>query len=766
MKTLPDAIIAGMDGDSDRIILVRIIPESGDTWAELCWATKGITITDWEGGGASKSFAGGVLAKGKLGTIRQSVDIEQGGNVATVSGLTLRILNPEYNGTDRFDQSFTSDLENRRVEIRRVFWTGSSPAWSDTLLLYKGVVEDVEYDHAIYKIKVRDAGFKRHKDIPDLILNEDIYDEIPEYNKGKIAPLIYGNLSGGWLYLSNNNAVPLIRHNKNKGKFIIARNKIDALGSPSVMLYFKDVNRWALLSPSSGSFTVSEARPSILEFPLGVNMEAELYSQLEEQGEQTDPTSLDYKNAVDTDADSYFTLGASEKLFLRVPIPADFARIQSDGDLKLRITPGTITGTGIITYYNPEYDAGVGGFATGQVVNSSHSDIPQTFLFGNDNSAHGKEDDQSDASDRWTWDEIAFYEFGIEMDAGSSAQIKNIYIEIENLIVVSVGTIVINKRFGVGVRRRGLRKMAVFDRIESADNLSVNASGADFGAWIDADDRGNAEANDNGRYEGALVENAAYIIETILRDELGLGSSGIDWESFDTLGNTTDGERKDWKLATIIGVQDNSLNMIADFCQQAGLVFFQNYENKEKVITLKKQTAVKTIDRTTIRGDSIEVGFSELENVLNEFYLNYDKSWVTGNYRKTLYVTASSNNLSSNSRSGTPNTYTDLCSDSQSKYNTTKRLTMDCDWINDEATAELLIKWLAEWHCYRKRIFPFKTRGLEHVNLEMGDQVNIDHTLLPAGVSDDASFVIFDIKDDLDKDRMKFECMQMPDLLP
>ena len=116
MKTLPDAIIAGIYGDSDRIVLVRIIPESGDTWAELCWATKDITITDWESGGASKSFAGGVLAKGKLGTIRQSVNIEQGGNVATVSGLTITIRNAQYNGEDRFDQSFTGDLENRKVE--------------------------------------------------------------------------------------------------------------------------------------------------------------------------------------------------------------------------------------------------------------------------------------------------------------------------------------------------------------------------------------------------------------------------------------------------------------------------------------------------------------------------------------------------------------------------------------------------------------------------------------------------------------------------
>jgi len=50
----------------------------------------------------------------------------------------------------------------------------------------------------------------------------------------------------------------------------------------------------------------------------------------------------------------------------------------------------------------------------------------------------------------------------------------------------------------------------------------------------------------------------------------------------------------------------------------------------------------------------------------------------------------------------------------------------------------------------------FETDGLDHIDLELGDQVLIDHTLLPDGVSNVDSFLLYDIKDDLNNDRMTF----------
>jgi len=753
MKTLPDAIIAGMRGNSERVILVRIIPESGDTWGELLWATRDITITDWEGGGTMKTFKGGVLKENQLGTISQSVDIRQGGNVAMVSSLTLNVVNSEYNAGNRFDQIFTGNLESREVEIRLVFWTGSNPAWSDTLLLYRGIIEDVDYDYGIYKIKVRDAGFKRHKEIPDLILDENSYPKVPESNKGAVVPLVYGAPAfGNLFYVDDIYRAPAYKSNREKEEYLISRNKTsDAVGEARVFVYFSDINRYGVIYLSSGSFSIAYERPTKLSFPLDVILKGKFYSQGEAQGSQTNPTSIDFHNAVDDDLNSYLTLGNSEKLYLKFPMPSDFAEIISGmTTIQLRVRFGTITGSahpavaGRLKYYNPDDDT----FSSGQ-----------TFTV----------DDSNDINFAYsvslTWDQLQRFEFGITMESDATAQIKNIWIEMNNMLIRGIIVPPPHSTFAhyhttqTGEPRLTAEIKEYGAKFKTPLMIYNFVNGERFGAWIDADSR------DNGYNENHLPHYGAYIIETMLRSELGLTSNEIDYEAFDEVGNTTNGNRKDWMFDGIIEKQRNSLDIFAEFCRQAGIIYYENYENKATIRALKKQTPIKTVDRTTIQENIIHVSLSRLDEIYNEFYLYY-RRMNNDNYGSMLFVTASDHNLSSNTRSGTPNTYTGLCSDSQDKYKQTKRFNFKCDWINDNATAELLIKWLAEWFCYRKYIVEFKTDGLDHINLEMGDQIKIDHTLLPTGVSNDASFLLFDISHDLDNDKMKFEFMQIPDLLP
>jgi len=760
LKTLPAAITAGKVGNSERVILVRIMHEV----YELRYATKDITITAWEGGVDSKVFVGNVLAQGKLGVISQSVDLEEGGNIAKVSGLILTILNPEYTGSNRFDQymsTYVHNLENREVEIRLVFWTGSNPAWSDTLLLYKGVVDDVDYDYLEYKIKVKDAGSKRHKNIPDLVLTEEDYPSLPDYNKDKIVPLLFGALGGAWYDYNIMNFSPMIKTDKNKLKYIVCRNKAYSIEPTYLYVYFSEINRWGRIFQTT-DLTATSGRPSMLEFNVDEETKTSFYSQPEGQGKQTSPSSLDFKNAIDDSSSSYFTLGASEKLYVRIPIPSEFARIQNEANnLELLITTGAITGTGTVKYYNPEWADGVGGFSTGQGFTVADANDYITYSFGNDKSAHGRAGDQSDQNDSWTFDEMTVYEFGIECNAASSIQIKNIVLKMKNMFL----KILIIHKEGRAPRRRGTGKRdwpkEQIDFTEICDNLFIRAFGAEFGAWIDQDSR------DNGFNSGDLVQYAAYPIESILRDELDLTSSEINYEGFDIVGNATNGHRKAWDFASLISAQKNSMEIIKDFCRQCAIIFYQNYENKETVKALKKSTTVKTINRTTIQdGEFKSIEFSSLSKVYNEFYLRWQKEYANDGFKETLFVTASDHNLSSNVRAGTPNTYTGLCADSQDKYLKTNRLTLDCDWIRDTVTAEYLIKWFAEWLCYRKHIPSFKTDGLDHIELELGDQVKIDHTLLPAGVSNDDSFLLFDIKHDLSDDKIGFRFIQIPDLLP
>ena len=69
--------------------------------------------------------------------------------------------------------------------------------------------------------------------------------------------------------------------------------------------------------------------------------------------------------------------------------------------------------------------------------------------------------------------------------------------------------------------------------------IYYSGKGRKYGAWIDADSR------DNGYDENGCIENPVYIIEDILRTELSLGSSNdIDYTTFDTAGNATNGHIK------------------------------------------------------------------------------------------------------------------------------------------------------------------------------------------------------------------------------
>jgi len=708
---------------------------------------------------------GGILKEKGFGSIKQSVDIEEGGNVAKVGNMQISVLNPQYAGQDRFDECFEGmNMENRTVEIWSGFYTGSDLQKADLLLRFRGVVDDVSFDYGEYTIKIKDAGFKRHKNIPGLLITEDDYPNAPERNWGKPMPLFYGELetTGSDPAYGEKDAPPIMLLDEQKYKWLYSLNKPTSVNDQRLWLYFGN-SVWLYFLPTA-TYSVTYGRPTTIEFASGglaQNLLGVLVMQLRGQGKNTSPSSLDFSNAVDNSDTSYLTLGANEKLYLKVPVPADPARVQDETMLFMRVVFGSITGTGKLRYYNPEWDAGVGKISDGIAFDSGDANGNFDLILADDKTAHGREDDQGDQQNLWQLDEVTTLEFGIEMDADSSAQIKNVEFHGWNLLMKgNVEMLVIGKP---GLRRWFMKPshLQEVNLLVNRESYAAGQFGARFGAWVDQNSR------NNGYDEDQLIEGGiAYTIEAMLRDELGLTSDEIDYDSFDDTGNTTDGDRKLWKLSGIVDKQELSLNIIKEICRQTGIIYFENYENKEKIVALKKRTASKTIDRTTIQEGAINIRFSNLSQVYNEFYMNYKPQWFDGNYMKTLFVTASDHNLSSNVRSGTPNTFTGLCGDSQDKYLKTNRLTLDCDWIRDDATAELLIKWLAEWLCYRKYIVGFETAGLDHVDLELGDQVKIDHTLLPDGVSNDDSFLLYDISDDLNNDKMKFKFIQIPDLLP
>jgi|GEM_PF-1388424 len=781
-KTLPQAIIDGKGGGVSRIILVRVIPESGDLWTEFDWATREITVTAWEGGN-DKTFLGGVLAENAFDPIRHSVDVSDSGKVATISGLKMRIANPQYDGSSRFDQAIdTYNFENRTVEIWLCLPGDTDPDYSELLLCYRGVVVDLEYDFATMTFSIENATTKRHKVIPAATVDPNTYPYAPDYNRNKVIPLLYGQLCGGSLQIGTQVAVPIILTEPGKGKYIASGNNMCELTSVHLYLYHQETDLFEDVTTSPGvAFPITYGRPTVIQL-VGASA-AELrglyYGRAREQGSKTAGVwAIDIEDMIDRDQTTGVLLDSlSTAVFVRIPIPDGVGELglEAANNFTFNVLFGNIGSgvTGTLKYYNAQWDNGAGGYSTGGMsFDNGDADSLVSYDFGLDKSAHGSLDDQSDQYHNWTADEIAAYEWGLTFSIPAfpipqNLVIKDVFIKLNNLVLRSNAYFAIRATSSdPGARKAERRRMPKGQKMDvlQTDALCAHLQGERFGSWINSRSTGYA-------WEDNLIDGGIWHIEAILRSELGLGDDEINTDSFDSLSQDN-GVREDWAFGTVIQNQLLSLDHIEIFCQNAGIIYLSDYQQKEKVVALSKATSeVKTIDRTTIKEkDVVKIEKTSLDDLYNEFEIVFARHWVSGSYRQTRYCNAGDHNLSDNSRDGTPNTYSGLCADSQAKYGMSRKFTFIANWLTAETeyanTSERLIKWFMEWLCYRKCIVTIKAAGLDHVDLEIGDQVKIDHTLLPEALNNSAHFMVFHTEHDLNNDRMKFKLVQIPDLLP
>ena len=113
--------------------------------------------------------------------------------------------------------------------------------------------------------------------------------------------------------------------------------------------------------------------------------------------------------------------------------------------------------------------------------------------------------------------------------------------EITELIEVTPAQTVVDK-FGNTLTVKNALNVVRTDTLLSPvklDFIYYSGKGRKYGAYIDADSR------NQGYNENDLIENPIFIIEDILRDELSMSSSNIDFATFDTSGNTSNGHLGD-----------------------------------------------------------------------------------------------------------------------------------------------------------------------------------------------------------------------------
>ena len=244
---------------------------------------------------------------------------------------------------------------------------------------------------------------------------------------------------------------------------------------------------------------------------------------------------------------------------------------------------------------------------------------------------------------------------------------------------------------------------------EVSEYIYYSGKGRQFGAWVDADSR------NNGYDSGDLIENPVYIIEDILRTELGLTTADINIASFDAVGNTTNG--------TIVNVFDQAIGEIQyafsqyqftdgwglcqDIARYCGCVLFKSGDGTVKIVARQRSVDYTSADRTLEYGElgNISPGITPLAQVRNKATVKYKMDYA----QDVLLNTSLEDDNSTSQGSGA------------NGINAVQELILDNRFILDSDTAYGYCGALVDWLAYRKKTLAFDIMTPRHNDLEIGD---------------------------------------------
>lgn len=363
---------------------------------------------------------------------------------ASVNDFSISVVNKRMMFQDNASEIWFSDL------FYNYYWAGCACRvyqWfedltlkSDALLIFSGITKQPSFNntHVSFDIEEDNSNLI---DIPVDIVTLNDYPNAPEESIGLPLPIVYGDDWDFNQIESNSASVsPCIEVDQNIQKYFIANHEtaLDNLGSNgfAVKIFLQEAGIYGTLYAPSITLTNEENR---CFFQLNGSAYYFFYTKPKIKGSQYSSVD-DYDNAVDNSDTTYITLSENETFYLKFAKFPTLGKLeQSDTiNIELSIVLGSVTGSspyGTIKYYNPGYDAGVGGFSTG--ANITAGSTTQTYDIDSDTSAKGERDDQGDKDDQWKLSDLAGYEYGITVNAGCTIQVKNLNLYVERIPLYS-----------------------------------------------------------------------------------------------------------------------------------------------------------------------------------------------------------------------------------------------------------------------------------------------------------------------------------------
>ena len=219
------------------------------------------------------------------------------------------------------------------------------------------------------------------------------------------------------------------------------------------------------------------------------------------------------------------------------------------------------------------------------------------------------------------------------------------------------------------------------------------------------------------------------------------GDYKIDYATFDVIGNTTDGKRKDWKFARSINTKQSIQALINELLFESHCIMFEAADED----TGESQIKIKALDKASVteygtlatplkatetgKVEQVSCSLTPLANVYTSFELFYHYDYGKGDYTKRILV---DKNGYSNPSGGTTLTdeHQNLCKFAEDTYRISNPFTYASNWIYDDATAEFFLDKKVRWFTEQRLKVKWTTQ-LAAVLYEVGDQgfISYNHGL-------------------------------------